>query len=52
MGIVINEIDILPLHISYFDKNILNWNESDNVSCSFRSWRNLLSLEYKSIFKK
>jgi glycosyltransferase involved in cell wall biosynthesis len=52
MGIVINEIDILPLHIPYFDKNILNWNEPDNVSCSFRSWRNLLSLEYKSIFKK
>ena len=49
MGIVINEMDILPLHIFLFDRKILEWGEHERVSYYLGSWRNLLSLTYKSV---
>ena len=41
MGIVINELNILPSHINY--SNILNWEESESSSYYFYIWRNLLN---------
>lgn len=40
MGIVINELNILPSHINY--SNILNWGEPEASTYYFYVWRNLL----------
>ena len=41
MGIVINEINILPSHIDYSD--ILNWEEPEHSYYYFYVWRKLLN---------
>ena len=43
MGIVINEMNILPLHINYFNEKILYWNEDEGASCYFAMLRNMFS---------
>lgn len=43
MGIVINEMNILPLHIYYFNEKILEWGEEPGLTYYFGSWRNMLS---------
>ena len=42
MGNVLNELDILPKHINYFDLKILDWNEPESSSYYFWYWRKLL----------
>lgn len=45
MGVVINELNILPSHIDYFSNNILDWGEPTSSYYWFYTWRNLLRLD-------
>jgi glycosyltransferase involved in cell wall biosynthesis len=48
MGIVVNELNILPIHIDYFNKKILDWGEPESSSYYFWHWRNLFEQPYPS----